>query len=108
MVVSCAEAVLAGILILVSALVFYSLADGHRLSYTCVAVPFIIVASFLLHSELRQVTQCSLVLSSLGLTLLKFDFGQFDDVFLIHSSAAATVPNISCAFVRSWCIQFVC
>ena len=52
------------------------------------------VANFLLHSGFRQIKRCSRVMSSFGLTLFKLMFGHVNDGFLIHSSAAATVPNI--------------
>ena len=66
------------------------------------------VANFLLHSAFRQVKPCSRVLSSLGLTLSKLVISHVSDGFLIHSSAAATVLNISTASVRSRCFQVFC
>ena len=39
---------------------------------------------------------------------LNWVFGHVNDGFLIHSSTAATVPNIYAASVWSWCIHFLC
>ena len=57
-------------------------------------------ANFLLHSGFRQVKSRSRVLSSLGFSLPKLIFGHADYGFLIHSFAAANVPNIYAASVR--------
>ena len=66
------------------------------------------VANFLLPSGFGQVTLRSRELNRLGLTLPSLVFDHVGDGFLIHSSAATTVPNISTVSVRSWCIQFLC
>ena len=81
----------------------------HRVSDMHVSVPFSCSGvNFLLHFGFMQVKPLSRVLISLELTLPKLVFGHVDDGFLNHSSAAATVSNISAASVRSWCIQFLC
>ena len=68
----------------------------------------ITVNNFLLHSGFRQVKPHLRFLSSLGFTFPKLVSGHVDGGFLIHSSDAATIPNISAASVRSWCIQLLC
>ena len=65
------------------------------------AVPFCYVANFLLHSWLRQVAAHSRELRRSGLSFPKLVLGHVDDGFLIHSSAGATVPNISTVSARS-------
>ena len=49
----------------------------------------------------RQTNPRSCVLIKMGLTLPNLVFGHVNDGFLIHSSAATTVPYISAASVWS-------
>ena len=54
----------------------------------------LIVANILWHSESKQVTFLSRVLSSLGLTFVKSVFGHLFDGSLIHSVVTAFDPKL--------------